>query len=218
MASRLPGFMLLEVAFTLLIIGAVGTLGLSAYRSIKNNQAHAVTEQRMDSLFKALAYYVHRNGLLPCPATSEDGFEQSSSIGCSSSVGLVPYQTLGISEREARDGWQHKIVYAVDTAFHFSDLELRMKSYKTESFCTTPSSNIIGVAQQAGAAPFVYPAVLLMSFGPSGDSKKTDVKVQNSSAQQIFVDNNTEPGSDDIVRFTTSDHLLAFYSKTGCPA
>lgn len=127
----MSGFILLEVAFAILVLGVVSTLGLTGYRAICEHRAYSTTEQRIERTFVALAHFAKRTGSLPCPTTPESmGVAPNQGVmDCPQLVGMVPYATLGMSEREAMDGWQRPLVYAADPTLHPSPLHIQSSTY-----------------------------------------------------------------------------------------
>jgi hypothetical protein len=71
-----------------------------------------------------LASYVHRNRELPCPANpAEDpesrdfGTQRNNCNAAANTVGIVPFRTLNLDERDARDAWGRLFTYAVSPVF-----------------------------------------------------------------------------------------------------
>lgn len=106
----------LSIAIILVLAGSI--LGISEIRAGR-------TERTLDGLKRiedALIQFVAVNGRLPCPANGalDTGIENPSDpnpqIGaatCTTLVGTVPWQTLGISQDFALDAWAQKISYRV---------------------------------------------------------------------------------------------------------
>ena len=218
MASFLPGFILLEVAFAILILGIIGTLGVSSYRTISEHKAYSTTEKHIEHIFMALANHAKRTGSIPCPASPESsgvGANQGT-MGCPQLVGLVPYETLGISERETNDGWQRPITYAMDQALHPSQLDIQSHESVLGPFCEATLSGLT-VTHNIGQPTTLHPAVILISQGPTGSNSSDPSKAYNAALTSDFVDQSIDSTFDDIVRFVSRDHLLAFYGQSGCP-
>jgi len=106
----------LSIAIILVLAGSI--LGISEIRAGR-------TERTLDGLTRiedALIQFVAVNGRLPCPADGaldtgiENPADPNPQIGaatCTTLVGTVPWQTLGISQDFALDAWAQKISYRV---------------------------------------------------------------------------------------------------------
>ena len=215
----LRGFVLLEVALAILIVGVLGTLGISGYRAVCEHRAYSVTEQRMERALAALAQYVKRTGCLPCPASIDSQGESvgQGAMGCPTSVGTLPYAVLGMSVREAQDGWQRPLTYAMDPALHPSTLDVQTHESMLGPFCEV-QPDALSIAGTSVSVSMSHPAVVLVSHGPTGPTTQIPDKAQNAGVNGVFVDQSDDRGFDDIVRFVSRDNLLAFYAQTSCPA
>lgn len=218
MASVVSGFVLLEVAFAILILGIVSTLGLTGYRAVCEHRAYSVTEQRLERAFYALAHYVKRTGSLPCPASPESqgvSVDQGG-MGCFPNTGTLPYDALNMSERDTQDGWQRPIVYAMDPTLHPSQMELQNSPTLLEIFCKAEAESLT-ITHNIGQPTSIHPAVILISHGPTGPNVHNVSKAHNTGATSHFIDQSDDSTFDDIVRFVSRDNLLAFYGQSGCP-
>jgi Tfp pilus assembly protein PilV len=107
---------------SILVLGA-SMLALQAAKQTRRPlEEQRTTEQRMDSLEKALKAYTVIHARLPCPAkgnalaTDFDFglfFPNAATATCTNPDGIVPWRTLGISQSEAMDGWGRFISYRV---------------------------------------------------------------------------------------------------------
>ncbi|MCX7338617.1 MAG: type II secretion system protein [Alphaproteobacteria bacterium] len=110
---KLDGFSLLEVAIVLCIIGVISGVGLPALTTaIKQKRIHE-TESNMEQITASLAAYVMQNAKLPLAATPGASAEEAGKSG-DLAHGIVPYRTIGLSERTAKDGYNRWISYGVD--------------------------------------------------------------------------------------------------------
>jgi len=101
------------------------------------------TQQRMDSVLNALSSYAQRFHRVPCPALPDAagaeprGYEQGSGVNgtaipagnCVNAQGIIPYNTLGLNEDEARDEWGRYMTYAISPAFAVNPTVLRYASF-----------------------------------------------------------------------------------------
>lgn len=219
MAAVVSGFVLLEVAFAILILGIVGTLGLTGYRAVCEHRAYSVTDQRLERAFAALAHYVRRTGALPCPASvdSKGASLDQGGMGCSPNIGTLPYVALGMSERDVQDGWNRHIVYAMEPNLHPAQMDIQTHGHVLGPFCEAESETLT-ITHNIGQPMSTHPAVVLISHGPTGPNTHDPSKAYNAAPTPDFVDQSDDSTFDDIVRFVSRDNLLAFYAQTSCPA
>lgn len=105
------GYFLLEAAIGISIIGLISGFFITKY--IVANKAVRIqkTKANIEFAVSSLAAYVAVNGRLPRPAPDSNGFE---SENCKVAVGKLPYNTLGISIKNATDGDAHILTYIVE--------------------------------------------------------------------------------------------------------
>lgn len=139
--SRLSrGFSLIELSLILMIVSILGLSAMQTYRTWLHGKIAGDTESRRNLINDAMAFFLANYGRLPCPATPglapdnataghENCLTASAAVGyCESGlcrvqgarpaisaalVGTVPYAALGLSIKDAHDGWGNKISYAV---------------------------------------------------------------------------------------------------------
>jgi prepilin-type N-terminal cleavage/methylation domain-containing protein len=117
------GFTLIEIVVVLLILSVVIAMATVITRGVMAGQKRALTATRMAGVETALMLYVQQQRRLPCPA---DGTVVTTAAGVGLEVrdgagvctgnqqnGVVPWRTLGITENDATDGWDHRITYRV---------------------------------------------------------------------------------------------------------
>lgn len=115
--KNIRAFSLIEIALCLLIIGILGSQLFPTLKTSINLKRQSATEQRQKTVVLSLANYVRRYYKLPFPATP-------ASLGLSVdglTVGIVPYQTLGIDESFAKDGGGQYMTYAVNQVLARTD-------------------------------------------------------------------------------------------------
>ncbi len=235
--KRLPAFALLEVALALLILGALGTLGLQTYTHMINTQKIKKTEEKLESLFKVIGSYVRLNGRLPCPSTPNT---QSAGYGkaypsCRSGtdfVGAVPFKTLGVGADFALDGYGHQITYAINADLVLSETEISVATNKIEPFCQVESSSHALIILGPGGTPLIetgadqFGAVVVISHGKSGDgcyNKDGSInpatgteKSENAARTRRFYDRSRSKDFDDHIKWASRDNLMALWGGTPC--
>lgn len=118
------GFILIELAVVFLILGLLLAAVLPIYETYKHRNSKAETQKRMEIISKAFSSYAQTRWRIPCPADasvaagSPIGVERASCAATSEEAhGIIPYKTLGISERYAKDGYGNFFTYVVSPDF-----------------------------------------------------------------------------------------------------
>jgi len=111
-------FSLLEMTIVLVISSILmSTLSLPFLKHTITMSQRRQTEKHQQEIVQALAAYVLRHHRLPCPARFVKGEAQGlASPMCiaNTAVGVVPFKTLGLTSRIAKDGDGHYFTYAVE--------------------------------------------------------------------------------------------------------
>ena len=120
------GFSLVEIAIVLAILGFVLTIGLQATGAYLGHERRKVSLARVAGLDVALANYVAVQGRLPCPADGAlatgvalagvEARTAATGVCTAMDTGVVPWVTLGLTESEALDGWNTRILYRTVSA------------------------------------------------------------------------------------------------------
>lgn len=109
------GSLLLEIAIALSIIGMISGFFITKSMTMARAAREQRTKSNIEIVAAALASYLAIHKRLPLPATlgrnRRKGLENLESRRM---VGTVPYNTLGISERNAVDGRGRPLVYVVN--------------------------------------------------------------------------------------------------------
>lgn len=124
------GFTLIEMAVVVVIVITLMSLGLGVLNSQLTSAAHAETKKRQAVIKEALVAYLGAHKRLPCPdvPNNTNGAGDTSQVtgledraggvptgACSSTLGVVPYATLGLSRELALDGWGNFMSYSLPT-------------------------------------------------------------------------------------------------------
>jgi prepilin-type N-terminal cleavage/methylation domain-containing protein len=121
---RPRGFTLIEIVVVLFIVGVVITMAAGITKALTASQKLSITTTRMAAVDIAIVQYVMQQKRLPCPANgtlpstdNNAGLEtaRTGNAGCTTnqSGGVVPWRSLGLSESDATDGWNHRLTYRV---------------------------------------------------------------------------------------------------------
>ena len=263
------GFTLIEMAIVVVIIGLLLSGGLLAVSPIIQSSKVTDTNARLDRLEQALTVYVIQNGCLPCPAdrgmassnanagwSDVDGSTnyyglgktggnraRSSSATCFAFAGVVPWNTLGISEADITDAWGNRVAYGVTGA---------LTTDNTSMVRTPPSSypagtiNVCNTTGSCASPPITTAAYVLVSFGvdmtfanmtttgtsrtPTGGGQygygATDASGRNNPAvhtgvgvafaQGDYIPLNNQTHFDDLVRFRTVPIIIQSCGTNAC--
>ncbi len=111
------GMTLVEVAIVLAILGILGGLSLPLLTKQLAIKRVLKTQENQEKVLNSLAIFVLHHGRLPCPAKpSKEGESLKRCDSREQSIGLVPYETLGLSKAEASDGSKRTLTYMVEPA------------------------------------------------------------------------------------------------------
>jgi prepilin-type N-terminal cleavage/methylation domain-containing protein len=135
--SSWKGFSLMEMCIALILMGVVLSATFSLVRSYRRISKEEVTRLHQQKIMQALCSYFFRQQCLPYPSYSEKSIGESCTyfvykdlprspyvkepVGteiCSwfdaYAIGIVPFKTLGLPEKVAKDGFGHWITYGVE--------------------------------------------------------------------------------------------------------
>ncbi|HEY1096880.1 MAG TPA: hypothetical protein VGF14_06525 [Alphaproteobacteria bacterium] len=174
-ATAQSGFTLLEMSIILTAVMMVIGAYLSFYRPQQVTERTLETRQRIDRVLNAVSAFalIPANGnRLPCSAwpTSNPTNGNAKAAGCGGAVvdmGIVPYQTLGLSQDDAKDAFGNYMTYIVSgNATMNSGTAVDLVA---SQFCmTSPRSNIPLTRNGVVAADADRPYIAVISHGPEG--------------------------------------------------
>ena len=165
------GFTLIEIVVVLFILAVVIGMAAAITRAVIGTQKRALTTTRMATVDTALIQFVMQQKRLPCPAdgtlvsgANNAGVEANHDAvaGCTSQQnGVVPWQTLGLAETDATDGWDRRLTYRIQPALA-ADSALDMTACDaagTEGGATPRACNgacVVGSAMSSCTPPNGY--------------------------------------------------------------
>ncbi len=105
--KKADGFSLIEASVSLLVVGIVSCICMTQLSSFMNINKIQQTQKHYEVVVNSLgAYFIATNGSLPAPINiNENGF------------GTVPFKTLGIMEKFAKDGNGKLFLYKLNPYF-----------------------------------------------------------------------------------------------------
>ena len=197
--TRQRGAALLVVAAVAIIAGVMMTLGVGAFRRQEPVDLRFQTLAREEFLIDQLASYVHRTRELPCPAAPDEapgtaalGVERAACANPADAVGIIPFRTLNIDERYARDAWGRYFTYAISPIFANPD-----DTYDDEIFhrCRTDRwiNDEDNVAGPGAPAPRNENALKARFCCPPPDRRGDDLVILDSNGDAI----EAAPGHDE---------------------
>jgi len=110
------GFTLVEIAVVLIIIGLLVGTGFTTLGAYLDNAKQSHTLGSLNVTKQALLNYVKVNKHMPCPDTSGNGRQDRvGTLGteCSSDIGTIPYDDVGIGRAVASDDYNNLFAYGV---------------------------------------------------------------------------------------------------------
>jgi prepilin-type N-terminal cleavage/methylation domain-containing protein len=116
----LKGFSLLEVSIAFLIVGIISGFLLNQIKTYQNFSVMQKTQNNIDAIIISLAAYCNSSSdnSLPCPSNENlatIGFEDEA---LKNGFGIVPFKSLGLMERQAKDGKGGWIFYMANPYFN----------------------------------------------------------------------------------------------------
>lgn len=113
----LRGFSLLEISISLLIIGIISSISVTQLRSVMKFNANQKTQSNIDFVLKTIGtYYSSNDHPLPYPSSSKQniGYQNED---MKEEFGIIPFKTLGIMEKFAKDGNGQWLLYRMNPLF-----------------------------------------------------------------------------------------------------
>lgn len=224
------GFSLLELAIVLVILGIIGGLSLPLLTAHITRSALVKTRAHQEYALSAIAAYVEKNKIFPCPADPQVvgpdyGLEQKECQG-KKSEGILPFKTLGISESYGKDGFKRLMTYVVDSGLASRKNQNLLKTVEGGQITVKNEEDIsvlpLKKEEKRGLISPNFIAIVLISHGESGigsfvgKGQATKMvghvscphKKENYDSNFIFSESSQ---SDDILRWESRDLFLKHY-------
>jgi prepilin-type N-terminal cleavage/methylation domain-containing protein len=230
-------FSLIELSVVITIIALVASAALSLSVSDSNSEKIAITNQKIEKIYKAMGVYLAQNGKLPCVAPVNI-VKTSSSYGvagsCSSTpssgsgywqsntysnlyYGMIPVQTLGLPVDMAEDGFGSKFAYVILKGFTDAT-----KFGSSDSTTTTDGSNRIRLHKKiSSGTPIEVTSdamFVIISYGPNKNGAWNAGSTTQNSASSLseetwnYVTGNIDSpaGKADFSTYNTLSSLYPF--------
>ncbi|WP_010299994.1 hypothetical protein [Candidatus Odyssella thessalonicensis] len=230
MTRRLSAFSLIEIAISLIIIGLIASISIPLTTASYRLHQQRTTDNHQKQIMTAIAVYVLEHRQLPAPAQRSDGL---ANVSCQQQpdkcIGFVPYKTLGLSQKVAKDGYGRWFTFAAHPKLaNITTTDMPIASQRLSRFCAVNFSRItirnVNNAQEVTHSQVDPIAFVLISHGKAGRGALTDSGERiaavdsekiNSDANLDFVEG-IAPNFDHQLFWETRDNLMAFYAKTPC--
>ena len=215
------GFSLLELSLVLAVMGVVAASGLTLMTSRLTQAKEQVTNVHQDLLFKSLASYALAHMHLPCPSATLSGVARESCQTPSHATGYIPFQTLGIPSKIAKDGWGKLMHYGVHTDMTHTHGE-RGRMAQLEILCTQTDPRVAITSPQGEVQNLEHDpiAVVIFSQGSGFGQPSSSSEAINRAPSLSFVDTPLRVAPQDphrhILSWLTRDTLLSHHGNFSC--
>lgn len=164
------GFLLLEMAIVLIVMGLLGALLLPKIQHQSQSQKKMMVQRNFEIVFSALGAHARTHGSLPCPApVGGDGHALKVCRGLYS-WGEVPYHTLGLPLARACDQQGRALCYACVHGPPTSEIGIKKRD---DQFFHTNFPHVLKIIDAKGvamAAPCNPVIVVLLAVNESDRS------------------------------------------------
>ncbi|MBF0334481.1 MAG: hypothetical protein HQL40_12685 [Alphaproteobacteria bacterium] len=197
-SERERGFGIAQIAVVAVVVGMM--VGATAILRIatQGREAQATATSRMQEIAEAINAFALSQGRLPCPAPHtaaavETTYKEDSTCGYLD--GLVPWQSLGLTESMAFDPWGRRISYRVDDGLAAAGTPIKSLkgAYAGSGLTVCLNAACTSVYRSrnysTGGATFA-----LISHGPSGIGARLR-PFSGGYAQQARAGGTAAPGS-----------------------
>ena len=223
MQHKVKAFSLFEIGLALLIIGIIGAQVVPMIKKTLLLKKHEISKRNQESLVQSIAAYTKRKNRLPFASTPAlKGTEQ---VGLA--IGIPPYQTLGLNDRTAKDGFGHYMTYAMNTTLG-SATSIISQSNHDQSFCAADNRAIRTLTLTNQTIPTSdYIAVLIVAhYNGEGaymmNGNRSIFKTVPTDNSRCRAQNITDSGlfcaeaSEDTITWVTRNNFLSTYMQTQC--
>ncbi|WP_331255239.1 type II secretion system protein [Candidatus Bealeia paramacronuclearis] len=228
------GFSLLEMAIVLIIVGLVSGMTLPLLTLQNQRTSVLKTRENQEYILNALASYYLQHKNLPCPANpkaklDQFGLAEENCLKEKLYQGLIPFRTLGISEKWTKDGFGHYMTYVPEEKF--------LTEYQEDHTVCAEKKGALRLQEALGndvisAKAHDFIGIVLVSHGPSGNGAfqgqgslsriniKTlqGAKLENANGDLTFSEfvKSADEEFDDILRWESRNQFMAHYVRLPC--
>ncbi len=147
------GSLLLEVAIGLSIFSIISGFFITKTMTVNRAMRVQKTKNNIEIVTSALAAYLASNNRLPRPSSNNSGLESTELC----ELGTVPYNTLGIPQKNSVDGNSRPLIYVVEInlTHTFSSIYESEVTISGEYFCKPIADPKIKIASQSTSKDIV---------------------------------------------------------------
>jgi type II secretory pathway pseudopilin PulG len=157
----IKGYSLVEASFGLIIMGLITAALIPTIQTFKQAQKQKITEQRAKYLETLLNRHNQIHDAWPCPANPSNYTTPSwgeKALSCDASpqmaIGIIPFKTLGILEKEAKDGFGNYFTYVVQPPY--TKTNGKSKWYKSDFTYASPTDKSLSSHTSASHPLKIY--------------------------------------------------------------
>ncbi|MDR2464629.1 MAG: type II secretion system GspH family protein [Holosporales bacterium] len=209
LGKKLKGFILIETAVALCVIGVLASIIIPSVKTLISASKILRTRHSLDFVLQSLSVHAKVYDRLPWPATDNSGLENE----CNHVIGKIPYKALCIEEQVQKDGYQRDIIYIVNPILTtwipktpFDDKEIaftKIQGPNNMHVVFEDGSPVLSCDAYAVATDFC--AVVLISIHPTSSYSLDDIVTLSGSDIKITIPQKA-PGV--IVRWISRNNLF----------
>lgn len=213
--KQLKGFLLLEAAIAILIVGCLSSIVFPMIKTLSYYQKSCKTQQAIERTFRCLASYALIYNRLPKPSCdpSHDGEETASNT----TIGNIPYKTLCIEKNIAQDGNGNVLYYIVNPVLTYWIANNQLEEESFFRKIKDPSHHLQIIANKQLVTPKPdedqndFCAAALISIPPSSEISLASLVLKKDSRTIIQIPPK-ETGV--IIRWVSRNNLNALYGSS----
>lgn len=188
--GKIKAFTLVEMSMVVLIAGIILMTILPTLTAMREAEQQRLSRENLQSVLRAIAIYIQGNGCLPCPTPaniSGAGFGVvrgatgttippcgacTTTQGVGLPQGIVPFASLGIPARLARDGWGRWITMRVDPA-----LTVNFAILPPTAVCLSsdPAPCVTGTSRKGLCRPDLNETGRILVTTPAGSTQQAAI-------------------------------------------
>ncbi|GHT88388.1 hypothetical protein FACS1894113_0710 [Alphaproteobacteria bacterium] len=133
--ANFPGFSLIEVSISLLIVGLISSICMNQLKAVLKLNAKQKTHSNIDFVVRSLGAYYMASAKIPFPSslTLDVGLQKES---MKDSFGIVPFRTLGIMEKFAKNGYGKWLLYKMNPFYRLDNAERAKRNLGIDEFAS----------------------------------------------------------------------------------
>lgn len=185
-----------------------------------------VTKRNQEIILQSIADYTKRKNRLPFASRPTlKGTEQTGLA-----IGIAPYQTLGLEERTAKDGFGHYMTYAMNTTLGYTTSTADQDNFHTSlCYSENDTTGILLTLTNQTIPVSDYIAIILVAHHKgegaymTNNGRSTFNNLQTPTSR-CRAQNITDSGlfcgeqSNDTISWVTRNNFLSTYVQANCPA